>query len=127
MIILTLFYIFIVIIILFGGIIFLYLNLKMKFKINCTLNYINIYFDVLILGKKIWNNKKIYYVNFLRSLLFDKKMGVSNYMNYTKYFRFFVIKHMDFYIENYNDDLSIAIEFYIVNNKQYFQKGLLNE
>lgn len=125
--------IFIVIIFVIFGILFLYLNVKVSCKINFTFEYINIYFQIIVLKNKFKINKKIYYTNVIKIVLNfeqdeEKEKNLEKYkyylLKFRKYFRFFIIKNISLYAECFDDKFSIAIEFYIVNN--ILKKSLLN-
>ena len=111
----------IVIIIIIGGLLFLYFNIKVNCKINLTVAFVNINFDVIIFKNKINIIKKIHYSTFIRKILYkkDKDRTLERFKHYLKYikypFKIFIIKNISFYVECYEDNFSIAIEFYIVN------------
>jgi len=118
-------FIIVIIIIIIGGLLFLYFNIKVNCKINLTAAFVNINFDVIMFNNKIKIEKKIYYNVFIKKILNrknkDKTMErYKHYLHYLKYikypFRIFIIKNISFYAECYEDNFSIAIEFYIVNN-----------
>ena len=116
--------IFIFIIIIISSIFFLYLNIKLSCKCNLTAEYINIYFEVMILKKKYKINKKIYYTNVIEIILNikhdegkQKSLEKFNHLlKYRKYFRYFIVRNISFYAECFEDKFSIAVEFYVVNN-----------
>lgn len=124
--------IFIFIIIIIGSILFIYINFRLSCKINLTIEYINTYIEVTILKKKFKMNKKIYYKNVVKILLNikhdeTKEKNLEKFrqmLKYRRYFRYFIIKNINFYAECFDDKFSIAIEFYVVNN--VFKKALLN-
>jgi len=120
-------FIIVIIIIIIGGLLFLYFNIKVNCKINLTAAFvnININFDVIMFNNKIRIEKKIYYNVFIKKILNRKNKDKTrerykHYLHYLKYikypFRIFIIKNISFYAECYEDNFSIAIEFYIVNN-----------
>jgi len=125
--------IFIFINIVICSLIFLYLNIRFRCKINLTVVYVNIYFEVIILKNKFKINKKIYYKNAIKIISNikhdkDKEKNLEKYKNYyfkfRRYFKYFIVKNISFYAECFDDNFSIAIEFYIVNN--ILKQSLLN-
>lgn len=123
----------IVIIIITGGLLFIYFNIKLICKINFTTEFINIFMDVIIFKKNVAFIKIIDYKKVLCKILYKKENKViyeryKKYLHYIKYLKYpmkiFVIKNISFYEECYENNLSIAIEFYIVN--KVLKKSLLN-
>lgn len=123
----------IVIIIITGGLLFIYFNIKLICKINFSAEFINIFMDLIIFKKNITILKKIDYKKILCKILYKKENKAiyeryKKYMHYIKYLKYpmkiFVIKNISFYEECYENRLSIVIEFYIVN--KVLKKSLLN-
>ncbi len=123
----------IVIIIISGGLLFIYFNIKLICKISFSAEFINIFMDIIIFKKNITILKKIDYKKILCKILYKKENKAiyeryKKYMHYIKYLKYpmkiFVIKNISFYEECYENNLSIAIEFYIVN--KVLKKSLLN-
>lgn len=115
--------IYIFIIILIGSLLFIYLNIRFYCKINFTKELINIYVGVKIFKHNFDMSKKIYYINIARILLTIKKdkekeknmLRFKHLFKYRKYFKIFIIKNISFFPEMYQNNFSIAVEFYIVN------------
>lgn len=106
-----------------GGLIFIYLNIKCRVKINISYSflYVNIY---IIFLKKKYVYEKTY--NYLTSEKIIKKYKdtevrhiYENHRKYIKYlkkaFNIFYIKNILFYPEYISDKQSIALEFVLVN------------
>lgn len=123
----------IVIIIISGGLLFIYFNIKLICKISFYAEFINIFMDIIIFKKNITIFKKIDYKKILCKILYKKENKAiyeryKKYLHYIKYLKYplkiFIIKNISFYEECYENNLSIAIEFYIVN--KVLKKTLLN-
>lgn len=123
----------IVIMILTGGLLFIYFNIKFICKINITAHFTNLFFDIIFLKKNITIVKKIDYSILIKKILnrknnkdtFDLYKKYLHYLKYTKYpMKIFIVKNILFYEECFEDKFSIAIEFYIVN--KIIKKSLLN-
>lgn len=123
----------IVIIIITGGLLFIYFNVKLICKINFTSSFLNIYMSIIIFKKNISIIKRIDYKIILRKLFYRKenKDTYERYKRYLHYFKYskyplkiFVIKNISLYQECYENNSSLALEFYIVN--KVLKKSLLN-
>lgn len=115
------------IIILIGGLFFIYFNLKINFKACITYSYIYISIDIVILKRKINFKRKLFYNILLRKLFKNEKKDAKNtierykkYMTYLKYskyiYKMFIVKNIYIYTEYLDDYNSFVIEFDIVNN-----------
>ncbi len=122
-----------ILIVLAGGLVFLYLNIKLLIKINFTFYFICLNFHMIIFRKKHEYERKISF-NFAKRiidicraepLLRDK---AKNRMKYVKYirkgFKIFYIKDIFFYPECIMEKHSFALEFVIVN--RMLKRSLLN-
>lgn len=120
------------IIILIGGLFFIYFNIKINFKAFITYSYICISIDIVILKRKINFKKKLFYNILIRKLFKNEKKDTieryKNYMNYLKYskyiYKMFIIKNIYIYTKCLDDYNSFVIEFDIVNN--ILKRSLLN-
>ncbi|MBP1925407.1 hypothetical protein J2Z76_001266 [Sedimentibacter acidaminivorans] len=112
-----------IIIIITSIIFFIYLNIWFFCKINFTKGFINIYIIVKLFKHKFKINKKIYYINVAKILLDIKEdktkeknmIKFKHLYKYRRYLKIFIIKNISFFPENFENDFSIALEFYIVN------------
>ncbi len=119
-------------IILIASIFFMYLNVRFYCKINFTKEFINAYIGVKLFKHKFKINKKIYYINVAKILLDIKKdetkeknmIRFKHLFKYRRYFKIFIIKNISLFPENFENDFSIALEFYIVNT--LLKESLLN-
>jgi hypothetical protein len=120
-----------ILIVLLGGLLFLYLNIKCAFKINITFYFFHVYFYVIILRKKHEYQKRI---NFSAKKIIDRykapelRQKTKNNLKYLKHikkvFNIFYVKDIFFYPECILEKQSFALEFVIVN--RMLKKSLLN-
>jgi hypothetical protein len=118
--------------VLFGGLLFLYLNIKCAFKINITFYFLHVYFYVIIFRKKHEYQKRINY--FSAKKIIDRfkapelRHKTKNNLKYLKHikkvFNIFYVKDIFFYPECILEKQSFALEFVIVN--RMLKKSLLN-
>lgn len=110
-----------IILIIFGGILFVYFNFKVCCKFNLTTSFIKIFISIKLIKKKHIYSKKFYYIDFFKKA----KQGINkikgkkshSYFRYIrKITRLFIIKNIWFYPECLDNSNSVAIEFIIVNN-----------
>ena len=122
-----------VIIILTGGLLFIYFNFKLACKVNLTLSYIDFFFDIIIFKKNKKIIKRLSYdtiydkIKYLRGKkkFPDRYRDYQNYLKYSKYpLKIFIIKNLLIYRECHENQASLAIEFYIVN--KMIKRSLLN-
>lgn len=120
-------------IIIIGGLLLLYFNFKISFKMNFTITFVVVNMD-FIFYKKIFNiNRNLYYEVFIRKLL-DKYNNnktidrYERYWHYRKYMdrfkKYFYIKNINFYPESFRDQSSLALEFNVVN--KVLKNSLIN-
>lgn len=123
----------IVIIIIIGGLLFIYLNVKLICKINLTAYFTNFYLDIILFRKNITIVKKVDYYVIIKKIVYRKNNKdtfdlFKHYLHYLKYSKYplkiFIIKNILFYEECFEDKFSIALEFYIVN--KIIKRSLLN-
>jgi len=121
-----------ILIVLAGGLLFLYLNIKCLFKINFTFYFIRLYFYVIIFRKKHEYERKIN-INFAKKLIdrFKAPEARDKAENRLKYirrirkgFNVFYIKDIFFYPECIMEKQSFALEFVVVN--RMLKRSLLN-
>jgi len=120
-----------ILIVLLGGLLFLYLNIKCAFKINITFYFLHVYFYVIILRKKHEYQKRI---NFSAKKIIDRykapelRQKTKNNLKYLKHikkvFNIFYVKDIFFYPECILEKQSFALEFVIVN--RMLKQSLLN-
>ncbi len=122
-----------VIIILTGGLLFIYFNIKLTFKINLTSSYIDFFINIIIFKKNKEINKRINYNTIYekfkyfreKKIFSDRYKDYQNYLKYSKYpFKIFMIKNLLIYKECHENQTSLTIEFYIVN--KLIKRSLLN-
>lgn len=115
-------------IIIIGGLLFLYFNFVLSFKINVAITFIIINID-FIFFKKIYSfHRSFYYEVLVRKLLNKyhnhktKVRYVTYYEKYEKYKKYIdnirrliFIKNIYLYPESCNNQSSMAIEFNVVN------------
>lgn len=121
-----------ILLIIVGGLLFIYLNIKCRVKINFsyTFLYVNIY--MIFLKKKYIYEKTINYLVTERILTRYKKSEIKHiYENRNKYIRYFkkifnifYIKNIFIYPECISEKQSISIEFVVVN--RMLKKSILN-
>lgn len=110
-----------IILIIFGGILFVYFNFKVICKVNLATSYLKIYISIKIIKKRHVFDRKFYYIDFFKkSRQRVKSLKSKKIYPYLKYFkkikRLFIIKNISFYPECLENSGSFAIEFIIVNN-----------
>lgn len=120
-----------ILLIIVGGLIFIYLNVKCRVKINFSYSflYVNIY---LIIIKKKYVYEKIFNYLATEKILKHKESKVrhfyQNRRKYIKYFKkvfnFFYIKNILLYPEFVSEKQSFAVEFVVVN--RMLKKSILN-
>jgi len=109
-----------IILIIVGGLFFIYFNLRIGCKINLTYSYLRLYISLSILKKIYTLDKKIYYLDFISK--FSKRyedFKTKKYFPYLKKLakirKFFIINNIFIYPECFDNLSSFAIEFTIVN------------
>lgn len=120
-----------ILLIIVGGLVFIYLNVKCRVKINFSYSflYVNIY---LIIIKKKYVYEKIFNYLATEKILKHKESKVrhfyQNRRKYIKYFKkvfnFFYIKNILLYPEFVSEKQSFAVEFVVVN--RMLKKSILN-
>lgn len=108
-------------IIIVGGLLFIYFNLCVRCKINLTASYLRLNINLSILKKIYTLDRKFYYLDFInKSTKRYKDIKSKKYFPYlkklTKVKRFFIINNIFIYPECFDNLSSFAIEFTIVNN-----------
>lgn len=110
-----------IVLIIVGGLLFIYFNFRIFFKFNLTASYIKIKICYKIFQKNHFNDKKFYYVDFFqKNKQRYQKIKTKKYFPYLKHLRkitrFFLIKNIHLYPECLDNSSSFAVEFIIVNN-----------
>ncbi len=121
-----------ILIVLVGGLLFLYLNIKWLFKINITFSFLQVYYSVIVFRKKHEYERKIYY--FSTKKIIDRykapelrnkyKNRLKHFKHIKKIFNLFYIKDIFFYPECILEKQSLAVEFVVVN--RILKSSLLN-
>ncbi|NLK64809.1 MAG: hypothetical protein GX289_06915 [Tissierellia bacterium] len=121
-----------ILIVLTGGLFFLYMNFKCMIKINITFSFLCVYFYIIIFRKKHKYERKINYYAVKKAI--DKykapevRSKTKNNLKYLKHikqlYNIFYIKDIFFYPECILGKQSLALEFVVVN--RMFKKSLLN-
>lgn len=110
-----------IILIIFGGILFVYFNFKISCKVNLATSYIKIYISIKVIKKKHIYDLKFYYIDFFKKSRHKvKSLKSKKIYPYLKHLKkaakLFIIKNISFYPEGLDNSGSFAIEFIIVNN-----------
>jgi hypothetical protein len=110
-----------IVLIIVGGLLFIYFNFRINFKFNLTTSYVKIKISYKLFQKSHVNDKKFYYVDF-----FKKNKQRYQHIKSKKYFpylkhlkkvtRLFLIKNIYLYPECLDNSSSFVVEFIIVNN-----------
>jgi hypothetical protein len=123
----------IVIIILIGGLLLVYINVKIKFKIIFTVHNATIFLNIIFL-KKDFNiiNRKFDYIVIFKKFLYRVGNAEAPHINYSKYLKgykyfkkIFILNNFSFYEDCFNNNPSFAVEFNLVN--KFKKKLLLND
>lgn len=124
-----------ILILLVGGLLFLYFNVMFKVKINISYTFLHVHTYMIIFKKKYEFNKKTIDYR-IASKIINKDTGERTKFNeeinyYKKYFKhlrkmkkYFFIKNIYFYPESIFEKQSFSIEFVVVN--RILKKSLLN-
>lgn len=119
-----------ILIVLLGGLLFLYLNIKCAFKINITFYFLHVYFYVIIFRKNMNIKKESIFPQKIidRYKAPELRQKTKNNLKYLKHikkvFNIFYVKDIFFYPECILEKQSFALEFVIVN--RMLKKSLLN-
>ncbi|MBP8691155.1 MAG: hypothetical protein KBI20_02730 [Sedimentibacter sp.] len=122
----------IVIMVLAGGLFFLYVNFKCMIKINITFSFLCICLCIIFFRKKHKYERKIVYCGAIKALReYKAPEARSDAKNKIKYFKhikralkLFYVKDIFFYPECIRGKESFSLEFVLVN--RIFKKSLLN-
>lgn len=103
-----------------GGLLFVYFNLRIGCKINFTFSYLRLYISLSVLKKLYTLDKKFYYYDFIsKSIKRYENVKSKKYFPYLKKImkirRIFIISNLFFYTECFDNLSSFAVEFTIVN------------
>jgi hypothetical protein len=112
------------VLIIIGGLLFVYFNFRVFLKINLTSSFAKIYISFRVLKKEYIFDKKLYYKDIVKKIsgYYDKieKGKSKKYLNYWKYIKkirhLFLIKNIFLYPECFENSSSFVVEFMIVNN-----------
>lgn len=115
-----------------GGLVFIYLNMKCRVKINFTYSFLHVNIDLIVIKKKYVYEKYFNYLATDKVLKKYKKSKVrhlyQNRRKYIKYFKkafnLFYIKNILLYPELVSEKQSFAVEFVVVN--RMLKKSILN-
>lgn len=119
-----------ILIVLVGGLLFLYLNIKCLFKINISFSFLRVYFYIIVFRKKHEYEKIINYFAKMTDRHKNPKSRykVKNQLKYFKHikkvFNLFYVKDIFFYPEFIWEKQSFAVEFVVVNRA--LKKSILN-
>lgn len=113
-----------IIFIIVGGLLFIYLNVRVYLKFNLSTSFVKIYINLKLFKKEYTKDKKIYYIELAKKSSYEinkyKQIKTKKYFPYLKHLikvtRFFIIKNIHFYPECLDNSSSFVIEFMIVNN-----------
>lgn len=121
-----------ILIVLTGGLLFIYFNLKCLIKINFAFSFFHIYFSVIFFRKRYVYERNINY--YVTQKVIDRyknpvarnklKKYLRYYRHMKKVFNLFYIKNILVYPECISEKQSFAVEFAVVNS--ILKKSLLN-
>ena len=122
----------IILIVLIGGLLFIYFNIKCLIKINFAFSFLHIYFNIIFFRKKYTYEKSINYYATQRIInryknpdtRYKFKKHFKYYKHVKKIFNLFYIKNILIYPECISEKQSFAVEFAVVNS--VLKKSLLN-
>lgn len=109
------------IIIILGGVLFIYFNFRISCKFNLTASFIKIKICYRLFKKNHVKDKKFYYVDYFKK---NKKrfqdIKAKKYYPYLKHLKrvthLFIVKNIYLYPECLDDSSSFVVEFTVVNN-----------
>lgn len=120
-----------IIVVIVGGLLFVYFNFRIKFKLNLTTSYVKIKIRFKLIKKEHIMDKKFYYVDFInKNKSRYEKIKSTKIYPYLKHLkkvtRLFIIKNIYLYPECLDNSSSFAVEFMVVNNiiKRPLLRGL---
>ena len=121
--------------IIIGGLLFIYFNFRVFLKINFVSSFAKIYLSFRVFKKEYIIDKKLYYKDAVIKTLGtygeneNGKGKSKKYLNYWKYVKklkhLFLIKNIFLYPECFENSSSFVIEFMVVNN--IIKKPILGE
>lgn len=121
-----------ILIVIAGGLLFIYFNIKCLIKINFTLCFLRVYLNIIFFRKKHAYERNISYY-YTQKLIDRYKSSAERYKfkKYLKYykhikkvFNLFYIKNILIYPECIFEKQSFAVEFVVVN--RMLKKSILN-
>lgn len=121
-----------ILIVLIGGLLFIYFNIKCLIKINFAFSFLHIYFSVIFFRKRYVYERNINYYATQKVIERYKNPVARNklkkylryYRHMKKVFNLFYIKNILVYPECISEKQSFAVEFAVVNS--ILKKSLLN-
>lgn len=107
-----------IIVVMIGGLLFIYFNFRIVFKLNLTSSYIKVKICYKLFKKDHVMDKKFYYLDFVRKnkTRYKKIKSTKIYPYLKRVTRLFIVKNIYLYPECLDNSFSFAIEFMIVNN-----------
>lgn len=107
-----------------GGLLFVYFNFRVFFKINFASSFAKIYLSFKVLKKEYIFEKKLYYKDAIKKMSYsysgNKIKNSKKYLNYWKNLKkiryLFLIKNIFLYLEYFENSSSFVVEFIVVNN-----------
>lgn len=110
-----------IILIIVGGLLFIYFNFKIYFKINLTTSYIKVKICYKFFKKEHVKDKRFYYIDLIKkSTERYKKIKSKKIYSYLKHLKkltgAFIVKNIYLYPECLDNSTSFVVEFIIVNN-----------
>jgi len=113
-----------IILIIAGGLLFVYFNFRIFFKLNLTAYFIRIYVSLKLFRKEYTSDKKFYYADLVKKTSGQvnkyRQIKSKKYYPYLKHLRkikrLFIVKNIFLYPECFDNSSSFVVEFMIVNN-----------
>lgn len=113
-----------IILLIIGGALFVYFNIRACCKFNLTASFIKIYVNIKLFKKEHVTDKKFYYADMVKKASGGynryKQIKAKKYYPYLKHvkkiMRLFIVKNIHLYPECIDNSSSFAVEFMIVNN-----------
>lgn len=107
-----------------GGLLFIYFNFRIFFKVNLAISFVRIYINLKLFRKEHVADKKFYYIDLIKKTSSEidryKNIKGKKYYPYLKHVkkitRLFIIKNIFLYPECLDNSSSFVVEFMVVNN-----------
>ncbi len=112
------------ILIIIGGLLFVYFNFRVFFKLNLTASFVRTYVSLKLFRKEYISDRKFYYTDLIKKTSGEinkyKQIKTKKYYPYLKHIkkikRLFIVKNIFLYPECLDNSSSFVVEFMVVNN-----------